>query len=90
LPTRRAKRQRTLAQTFRHRAQRFFAAVMIAGKIIRPSVNQPASSETFHPKKITKSPKPNRPNTIDGTPAKFKIATRMNRIKRVSRLYSLR
>ena len=50
---------------------------MIAGKIIRPSVNQPASSETFQPKKITNSPKPNRPNTIEGTPARFRMAMRM-------------
>ena len=34
---------------------------MIAGRIISPSVNQPESRDTFHPKKMTNRPKPNNP-----------------------------
>src|SRR5260370_41281997 len=48
-------------------------AVIIAGRTINPSVNQPERRETFQPKKMTKSPKPKRPKTIDGTPARFRI-----------------
>src|SRR2546430_9058487 len=65
-------------------------AVMIAGRTIKPSVNQPENSETFQPKKITNNPNPNNPNTIDGTPARFRIAIRIKRMNRPSRLYSLR
>ena len=65
-------------------------AVIIAGRTINPSVNHPESSETFHPKKITNNPNPKSPNTIEGTPARLRIATRISRIKRPSRLYSLK
>src|SRR5438874_1855785 len=51
-------------------------AVMMAGKTIKPSVNQPESNETFQPKKITNNPNPKSPNTIDGTPARLRIAIR--------------
>ena len=64
--------------------------MMIAGKTMSPRVNQPAMSETFQPKKITNSPNPKRPKTIEGTPARFRIATRTSRISGPLRLYSLR
>src|SRR5205823_3835180 len=65
-------------------------AVMMAGRIIRPRVNQPARSDTFQWKKITNKPKPNSPKTIEGTPARLRMAMRRRRIERVFWLYSLR
>src|SRR5437868_15393489 len=55
-------------------------AVMIAGKTISPSVNQPESNEPFQPNKTTHSPNPQTPKTNEGTPGRLRIATRISRM----------
>jgi hypothetical protein len=63
-------------------------AVMTTGSTMNASVNQPASSDTFQSRKITNMPKPKRPNTIEGTPARFRIASRMKRMNGRRRVFT--
>ena len=65
-------------------------AVMTTGRTMNASVNQPARSDTFHPKKMTNMPNPKSPKTIEGTPARLRMARRMKRMNFPSRAYSLR
>ena len=48
-------------------------AEMIIGNTMKAKVNQPAIKETFQPKANTNIPIPKIPNTMDGTPARFRI-----------------
>ena len=50
-----------------------------------------SSASRFFPTKAMKKPRPNRPNTMDGTPARLLIAPRMMRtMSEPGRAYSVR
>ena len=63
---------------------------MMIGSTMKAKVTQPASSDTFQLNATTNRPKPNRPKTIDGTPARLAIESRTNRMNGPSFAYSLR
>ncbi len=63
---------------------------MITGRTMKASVNQPASIEMFQPKKWTNSATPKRPKTIEGTPARLMMASRIALMTAPCLLYSLR
>ena len=65
-------------------------AVMITGRTMKASVNQPAMREMFQPSPMTKMPTPKRPKTMEGTPARLMMASRIALIIGPCRLYSLR
>ena len=52
-------------------------AEMIPGRAMMPSVRLPERMETPKPNALTKTAKPKRPNTTDGTPAKLLMLRRM-------------
>jgi hypothetical protein len=52
-------------------------AVMMTGRTMKASVNQPARSEMFQPRPMTKTPTPKSPKTMEGTPARLMMARRM-------------
>ena len=45
--------------------------LMITGRVRTASVRMPESRLTLKPRAVTKKAKPNRPNTIEGTPARL-------------------
>ena len=66
------------------------AVLMITGSVMIASVSDPARIDDPMPSASTNSPSPNRPYTIDGTPARLMIARRIMRVNLLSRAYSLR
>ena len=61
------------------------ASVMPPAMMFRP---EPSSSSEFIT--ATKTDSPSRPYTTDGTPARLRMLTWMNRVSRVSAAYSSR
>ena len=63
---------------------------MMIGNTMNAMVSQPASNETPKFSAMTNMPKPNRPKTIEGTPARLMIDRRRKRMNGPSVAYSLR
>ena len=59
------------------------------GSTSRARVSEPAMIESPNPSVRTNSAMPNRPNTIDGTPLKLLVMTRITLTSQLSRAYSL-
>ena len=61
---------------------------MMMGNTMQARVRLPDNMEVPKSKKMTKSPSPKSPNTMEGTPAKVTIANRIMDVNLFSRAYS--
>ena len=66
------------------------AVLMITGRVMMARVREPARMDVPNRRNSTNIPRPNRPYTMEGMPARFTMARRMARVSRVSRAYSER
>ena len=56
--------------------------------VMMDRVSDPATIEVPNCRKSTNSPRPKRPYTTEGMPARLMIASRITRVNQVSRAYS--